>query len=120
MSQGNRHAYDLYSDAEWEAVQAKSKPFTQQVKNVFREDPGIPIFLALTCFALGAGMRQSFVVRDATKANNYMFLRVGAQAGAACAVAYSIFRVGTKDEIKSKELQLKLDAEKAQHSAESI
>lgn len=112
----NRHAYDLYSDAEWEAVQKKSKPFTQQVKSLFREDPGIPIFLGLTCFALGAGMRQSFIKRDPSKANQYMAMRVMAQAGAAGAVAYSIFRVGVKDEVKAKEIQQRIQQQEAENS----
>lgn len=106
MSQ--RHAYDLYSDAEWEAVQQRSKPFTQQVKTLFKEDPAIPIFLGLTCFALGAGMRQSFVLRDSSKANSYMAMRVLSQAGAACALGYSIFRVSKKDQNRNEEIKQKI------------
>lgn len=110
----NRHAYDLYSDAEWEAVQARSVPFTTQMKTVLKEDPGIPVFCALTVFALFAGMRQSFIVRDPSKANFYMFLRIGGQAGAAGAMGYSLFRVQNRDKKIEKEIETKI-AQKLQN-----
>lgn len=95
-----RQSYDLFSDEEWNQIQTKSKPFSTQMKELFQEDPGIPIFLGATCFALGAGMRQSFIKHNAAKANNYMFMRVTCQAAAAGALIYSIVKVQSKDKVK--------------------
>lgn len=102
------HAYDLYSDAEWKAVQARSASFTEQATAMLKEDPGIPIFLGCTCFALCAGLRQSFVKNDPSKANFYMGIRVMSQACAGLAVGWSLLKVATKDEAKYTEINNKL------------
>eukprot|EP00461_Guttulinopsis_vulgaris_P004578 UN04580 len=102
--QKKRSSYDLYSDQEWEAMLAKNKPFSQQLKEVFQEDPGIPVFLGATCVALCGGMRQSFIKHNAQKANNYMMARVTFQGLAAGAVGYSIFKVHARDQKKVEDM----------------
>lgn len=82
------------------------------MKEVLKEDPGIPIFIGLTVVALGAGMRQSFIVQDPSKANQYMFMRVLFQGLAAASVGYSIFKMGSRDQERMDDMKKKVEAAK--------
>ena len=108
-----RSSYDLFSDQEWDQINKKNIPFSQQCKRLFEEDPAIPIFLGATVFALGAGMRQSFIKHNPAKANHYMFMRVTCQAAAAGALVYSIYKVQNKDKERMDGLVAAQKAERA-------
>lgn len=55
----------------------------------------MPIFAGLTVVALMGGMKQSFVTRDSTKANKYMFARIAFQGAAVGACVWSIAKAIT-------------------------
>jgi hypothetical protein len=50
------------------------------------------LFAGLTVVALMGGMKQSFITRDATKANKYMFARIAFQGAAVGACVWSIVK----------------------------